>query len=170
MDEITVAPVSIIVNGTNKFERQVSAVRQSSSSALTACLDVRGKVGKEIRESAAHGGMTEVAGHAATGNYRPMAEMLAIRMGEPIFISSRATFEALPDMFKARMHQAMLGKDGGYRTDKKTGALVPGAKLKAARELYELVSSIVEAVAEYHAKRKAEATEAAASTEIRRVA
>lgn len=153
-NEITIAPVSIMVAGANKAERQMSVVRQASGVALTACLDIKGKVGKEIRTGAATTALVDVAKAAASGNYKPLAEMLAIRTGEPVLISSRSTFEALPDMFKARVYQAALGKDGGYRTDKKTGTLVPGAKLKSAEELHALVSKVVEAVAQYHAQRK----------------
>ena len=153
MTEITIAPVSILVEGGKKAERQISALRQSSGSSITACLDVKGAVGKEIRGSAARAGLVDVAKHAASGNYRPMAEMLAIRTGEPILISSRSTFEAMPDIFKARVEQAKLGKEGGYRLDKKSGAMVPGAKLKAALEMLALVEGIVGAVAEYHAQR-----------------
>lgn len=155
MSEITMAPVSIMVNGANKVERQVSAVRQASAPALAACLNIKGKVGKEIRDGAARTGLVDVVRHAASGNYRPLAEMLAIRTGEPILISSRSTFEALPDMFMARVHQAALGKDGGFRLDKKTGTMVEGSKLKQARELHELVSAVVEAVANFHAEREA---------------
>lgn len=170
MNEITIAPVSILVTGTNKAERQMSVVRKASNTALTACLNMKGKVGKEVREGAARGGLIDVAGHAASGNYKPLAEMLAIRTGEPIMISNRSTFEALPDMFAARVEQAKLGKNGGMREDKKTGVLVPGAKLKEALELHALVTEVVRAVAEYHAKRKAEAEAAQQQGELRRVA
>jgi hypothetical protein len=155
MSEITIAPVSILVNGANKVERQMSVVRQAGGSALTACLSIKGSVGKEIRESAARGGLVDVAQHAATGNYKPLAEMLAIRTGEPILISSRATFEALPDIFAAKVEQAKLLKDGGMRFDKKTGVMVEGARLKGARELHKLVSDITAYVAKVHAERQA---------------
>ena len=169
MNEITIAPVSVLVTGANKAERQMSVVRKASNTALMACLNMKGRVGKEVREGAARGGLIDVAGHAASGNYKPLAEMLAIRTGEPIMISNRSTFEALPDMFAARVEQAKLGKNGGMREDK-TGVLVPGAKLKEALELHALVTEVVRAVAEYHAKRKAEAEAAQHQGELRRVA
>lgn len=168
MNEITIAPVSILVEGKNKSERQVSVVRQASASALTACLNIKGKVGAEIRTSAAMGGLVDVANHAATGNYKPLAEMIAIRTGEPIYISSRSTFEALPDVMRAKVYQAKLGKNGGLVTDKKTGALKPGAKLAAAQELLDLVQRIVDAVAKYHADRRADT--AAPAGQLRRAA
>ena len=156
MNEITIAPVSVLVNGSNKAERQLSVVRVASAPAITACLNMGGKVGKEIRESGAKSGLVDVVSAAARGDYKPLAEMLAIRLGEPILISSRSTFEALPDMFAARVERAKLTKTGGMREDKKSGLMVPGASLKLALEMHGLVTNVVRVVAEYHAKRKAE--------------
>lgn len=166
MNEITIAPVSIMVNGSTKAERQVSAVRQAGATALTACLNIKGKVGAEIRSSAARSGLVDIAQHCATGNYKPLAEMLAIRTGEPILISSRATFEALPDIFKAKVHQAALGKDGGFRLDKKSGLMVEGAKLKAANELYQLVEAIHREVASIIEARQAAKIEGGQAAKI----
>lgn len=156
MNELAFSPVSILPNGANKAERQLSVVRVASAPAITACLNMGGKVGKEIRDSGARAGFIDVVAAATNANYKPLAEMLAIRMGEPILISSRSTFEALPDMFAARVERAKLGKNGGMREDKKTGTYVPGAALKLALELHSLVTNVVRVVAEVHAKRKAE--------------
>lgn len=158
MNEITIAPISILVNGANKAERQISVVRQATAAALTASLNVKGKVGKEIRDSGARAGLVDVATHAAKGNYRPLAEMLAIRTGEPIMISGRSTFEALPDIMQAKIEQAKLGKNEGMRLDKKSGALVPGAKLAIAMELKALCVEIVRAAAEFHNQRATQST------------
>ena len=154
-NEVTIAPVSIMVNGANKAERQMSVVHTASSQALTACLDMKGKVGKEIRSGAARTALVDIAHACSVGNYKPLAEMLAIRTGEPILISSRATFDALPDIFMAKVHQAALGKDGGYRLDKKTGLMVAGAKLKLANELHALVVGVTAAAAKITAERQA---------------
>lgn len=170
MNEITIAPVSVLVNGANKAERQMSVVLQASSSALTACLSMKGKVGAEIRSGAARSGLVDIVQHAATGNYKPLAEMLAIRTGEPILISSRATFEALPDIFAAKVAQAKLGKDGGFRLDRKTGAMAEGARLKAANEMHDLVVRVVEATAKTVAQRQANAQAGKIEGGLRRAA
>lgn len=163
MNEITIAPVFVNVTGETKAERQISVVRTASGAALTACINMKGSTGKEIRAGAAQSGFVDIAGHAARGNYKPLAEMLAIRTGEPVVIGSRSTFEALPDIFEARVARAKLAKNGGMREDKKTGALVPGATLRDALELKSIVTDIVRAAAEYHAKRaEAKAAEAIA--------
>lgn len=156
-NEITIAPVSILVEGKTKVERQNSVVRVASSSALTACLSLKGKVGNEIRMGAARSGLEQVASAACNSNYKPLAEMIAIRLGEPIFISNRASFESLPDMFQARIAKAALSKNGGYVTDKKTGALKPGAKLATEMELLDLCQRVIAAVAKYHDERKSNA-------------
>lgn len=162
MQEITISPVSIMVSGSTKAERQISVVRTASSTALTACINMKGTAGKEIRNSAATAGMVDVARHAATGNYRPLAEVLSIRTGEPILISSRATFEALGDIFQTRVYQAKLAKNGGYTTDKKTGTLVPGARLKQAQELADFVAAVHKTVAAIVAERQARTEQQAA--------
>ena len=92
---------------------------------------------------------------ACNSNYKPLAEMIAIRLGEPIFISNRASFESLPDVFHARIAKVKLSKNSGYVTDKKTGTLKPGAKLAAEMELLDLCSRTIAAVAQFHAERKA---------------
>jgi len=149
------SPAIVSVEGKTKADRQISVVRHASSEALTACLNVKGKVGVAIRNNAARSGYTDVATSCAVGNYKSLAEMLAIRLGEPIVISSRASFESLADVFEGKIMQAKLAKNGGMREDKKTGVMVAGSKLATLMELKAIVTEIVGAVAEYHAARKA---------------
>lgn len=148
------APANVLVVGENRGERSLSVVRRATQSALTACMGMGGKVGKEIRSNVAQVGLVDVAQQAANGNYKPLAETLAIRTGEPFIISNRSTFEALPDMMQARIESAKLGKNGGMR-ESKDGILVPGAKLKLAIELHALCVGVVE-----RAKNVAEARKA----------
>jgi len=157
MSNITIAPIVINVDGKTKADRQLSVVRQASSSALTACLNVRGKVGTAIRESAAQSGFVEIAQHCMNSNYRPLAEMLAINLGEPIVISNRASFEALPDLLEAKIMTVKLSKSGGYRTDKKTGSLLSNAKLSMLMQMKAVCTEIINAVAKAHEVRRAEA-------------
>lgn len=151
-----ITPVSVTVEGAKRLDRQLSVVRVADSCALTACLALKGGVGRAIRESGAKAGLVDIATQAANGNYRPLAQMLAIRTGEPILISGKSTFEALPDMFKARIFQAQLGKNDGMRTVKKTGLLADGAKLALARELHGIVCKVTAYAAHVAAERKAE--------------
>jgi hypothetical protein len=156
-NEITMSPISILPVGENKADRQISVVRTATATALTACLSMTGKAGKEIRAQAAHKGLVEIVHDCVNGSYRSLAEMLSIKTGEPVLVSSRSTFEAMPDIYAARVERAKMGKNGGMREDKKTGLMVPGATLKLALELHDEVTRIVRATAEVHARRKAEA-------------
>lgn len=156
MNQITIAPAIVNVSGKTKVERQVSVVRTASQQALTACLSLKGKVGNAIRASAASAGLLDVAAACVNSNYKPLAEMLSIRLGEPMVISNRASFESLPDMFEARIMKCKLAKNDGMRLDKKSGALVAGSKLATEMELKAMVTDIIRAVNEYHATRKAE--------------
>ena len=155
-NQITYAPAIVNVLGKTKVERQVSVVSKASESALTACLAMKGKVGNAIRAEVSHTGLLSVANACFNANYKPLAEMLAIRLGEPIVISNRASFESLPDFFEARVLKARLGKSEGMRTDKKTGTMVAGSKLALEMELKSMVTDIIRCVAEAHAAKKAE--------------
>jgi hypothetical protein len=156
MNQITIAPAIVNVSGKTKVERQVSVVRNASQQALTACLSLKGKVGNAIRANAASAGLLDVAAACVNSNYKPLVEMLSIRLGEPMIVSNRASFESLPDLFEARIMKAKLAKNDGMRIDKKSGALVAGSKLAVEMELKALVTDIIRAVNEYHANRKAE--------------
>jgi hypothetical protein len=157
MSNITINPVIINVDGKTKADRQLSVVRQASSSALTACLNVRGKVGTAIRESASQTGFVEVAQHCMNSHYRPLAEMLAINLGEPIVISNRASFESLPDLLESKIMTVKLSKSGGYRMDKKTGSLVSNAKLSMLMQMKAVCTEIINAVAKAHEVRRQDA-------------
>jgi len=156
MNQITITPAIVNVSGKTKVERQVSVVRNASQQALTACLSLKGKVGNAIRANAASAGLLDVAAACVNSNYKPLVEMLSIRLGEPMIVSNRASFESLPDLFEARIMKAKLAKNDGMRLDKKSGALVAGSKLATEMELKALVTDIIRAVNEYHATRKAE--------------
>lgn len=155
-NQITIAPVIVNVTGKTKVERQVSVVSRASDTALSACLSMKGKVGNAIRAEVTHSGLVSVANACFNANYKPLAEMLAIRLGEPMVITNRASFESLPDFFEARIMKAKLAKNDGMRIDKKTNAMVSGSKLATELELKSMVVNIIRAVAEAHAAKKAE--------------
>lgn len=149
-------PAFVNVTGKTKSERQMSVVLNASGQVLTALSAAKGKVGKFAREETAKLGLGHVARAAAwpTCNYKPAAEYFAARLGEPMVISSRATFEALEDMMSARVAQAKLGKNGGMVECKKTFVLKDGAKLALARELTVIARELVEVAAEMSAEHK----------------
>jgi len=136
--QITIAPVIVEVTGEKKADRQLSVVRHASASAIGACLGITGKVGAEIRMSAVQQNLVEIARAAAwpTCNYRPFAEMLAIRSGTPKTISNRASFESQADVYADMVSTAKLSKSGGYVTSKKTGVQSPNAALKLAMDMH----------------------------------
>ena len=157
-NQITMSPVIINAIGATKVERQFSVVQIASTNALTACIDMKGKVGTAIRQASAQVGMTKVLNDCVNGNYRSLAETISIKLGEPVVISGRATFEALPDMFEAKIMVIKQSKSGGMSTSKKTGITSVGAKLKLHLEIKSLVTDIVTEVSAIHAERKANTT------------
>lgn len=157
MNEISVAPVAILVEGKTRAERQVSVVHHATPQAINACLAMKGKVGNAIREAGARSAIVDIAAHCSAGSYRSLGEYLAIRLGEPMFISNRATFEALPDFFEARIAKVRMGKNAGMREDKKTGLTVPGAKLALEMELKNVCVELIAHARRVHDERKARA-------------
>lgn len=153
MSEImTVVEGRIEVFGKTVTERKMNVVRMAGASACTALLASGGRVGKVAAERIAQGGFVSLADQASRGNYRQVAEYFAAELGAPIIISKRADFEALPSRMEELVEKAKLAKNGGFRTDKKTGVEVPGAALLRAIRLHgvacDLVAGAAAAVAE----------------------
>lgn len=161
-NEISVAPVSIMVEGKTRAERQVSVVHHATPQAINACIAMKGKVGNAIREAGARSAIVDIAQHCASGSYRSLGEYLAIRLGEPIVISNRASFESLPDIFQARIMKAKLAKNEGMRLDKKTGLMVAGSKLALEMELKNICVELVAHARQVNEERKAKAAALAA--------
>ena len=142
-----------------KAENRLAVVQNASTGAALALVGVGGAIGKAARHTAATAGVEKIARDAGSGNYRGVAEYLAVILGKPIVISNRGSFEALPDMVEGFVLAAKAGKNGGMRESK--GVLVPGAALKAALEAHAAACWIVararEVAEERAAKRAADA-------------
>lgn len=157
MFDITVAPVIVNPVGATAQERKLDVVHSTQSShVLAALVSEKGKLGQAARSRFASGGQTGIVQQAASGNYRPMAEYFAARTGDAFVISGRAAFEALPDLFEARILTAKKAKNGGMRVNS-DGVDVAGPKLALAMEMKAIA---VEAIAEckrIHEERRAKA-------------
>ena len=161
-----ITPANIQVFGKTKTERSLSVVQQATAYTKMALCNAKGKVGQTARAGLANGGIMAVAKQAAypTCNYVPAGEYFAAILGEPMFISNRATFESLADQMEARIAKAKLAKNGGYVTDKKTGAEKPGATLARAMELKAAAVEMIAAAKQFTEEFKAKAAESKALT------
>lgn len=124
-----------------KAENRLAIVNGASTGAALALVGVSGAIGKIARHTATAAGVEKIARDAGHGNYRGVAEYLAVVLGKPIIISNRGSFEALPDMVEGHVLSAKAGKNGGMRESK--GVLVPSAALKAALEAHAAACWIV---------------------------
>lgn len=158
-------PAVIDVIGKTKTERQLSVVHQASTQTKLALANAKGKVGVAARNGIAYTGIQSIAKAAAwpTCNYKPSGEYFAAQLGEPIVISNRAAFESLADQMEARIMKAKMGKNGGYVTDKKTGAQKPGATLAKLMELKANAVELVAAAKSFTDEAKAQRAEAKAA-------
>lgn len=147
------APAIVEVVGQTKTERQLSVVAQCDGYTKMALANAKGKIGMAVRNGVANGGLMGIAKQAANGNYKPVAEYIAARTGKPFVISNRASFESLADQFEMNIMAAKSAKNGGYTTDKKTGALKPSAAHALALELKAIATELIANAAAYHAER-----------------
>lgn len=151
--ETTFAPAIIDVTGTTKIERQLSVVANASGQTRMALANAKGKLGLAVRNGVANAGLEMIAKQASSGNYKPCAEYIAARTGKPFVISSRSSFESLPDQFEMSIMAAKSAKNGGYVLDKKSGAMKPSATHALALELKAIAIELVANAAAFHAER-----------------
>ena len=168
MFEVTVAPVIVNPIGATASERKLDVIHNTQSMpVLLALMTEKGKVGQAARNRAATGGQVGIVQQAASGNYRPLAEYFAARLGEAIVISGRASFEALPDLFESKILTARKAKNGGMKVSAE-GTEVPGPKLALAMECKAIAVECIAECKRIHAERmekaqaEADAIEAAA--------
>ena len=158
MELATFTPAIVNVTGKTKTERQLSVVQDASYYTKMALANAKGKVGLSARNGVANGGVQAIAKQAAfpSCNYLSAGDYFAAQLGEPMVISNRAAFESLPDQFEARIMKAKMAKNGGYVTDKKTGALKAGATLAKLMELKAVATDMVADAEAYTADAKAQ--------------
>lgn len=164
IDTITFAPAIINVEGKTATERKLSVFNNATESAQLALVSAGGKVGKLAVNQAARTGLAHIISQCSHADYRGLAEYLAGMTGKPMVISSRASFQALPDLFEASIMAAKCKKSGGFVTDKKTGALKPNAELALAMNLKAICTEVIAHAEEIIAKRIAERQAAKALT------
>lgn len=140
---VSYGPAIIEVSGKTKTERQLSVVHNASTQTKLALASAKGKVGVAARTGIAFTGLKAIAQAAAKANYHPAAQYFAARLGQPMVITNRASYESLPDTFEAMVMKAKMAKGGGYTECKKTGALKPSAAHALAMELKAIAVELV---------------------------
>lgn len=158
MNQVTTTEQGVVIvapQGGKASERMLDVVNTTQNpSVLDALLNAKGKVGKCARERKAHHGAVDIVRHAASGNYRPLAEYLAALTGDAVVISGRSTFEALPDFYEQRVIAAQSGKNGGMKIGADSVS-VAGPKLALALRMKAICVDAVRGAAELHAQRAA---------------
>jgi hypothetical protein len=163
MSNVYGMPAIVNVSGKNKVERQLSVVTHASGEARQALVNAKGKVGAAVRSSIALAGLYRIAEAASLGNYKPAAEYFAAKLGQPMIISNRASFEALGDLFTAMVMRAKMAKNGGYVMTKKGDTVMSGPHKAAVELLADAEYLIAQKEALYAAR--AEAAQAAEPVE-----
>lgn len=171
MSNFTNATVQLIAE--SKLNRQRSAAMNSDSAVVSASFNLGGKIGKEIRNGAIAAGRTEIQRAVSNGNFKPLAQFLALQFGESVYLRNQADFFALENRMQVAVDNAQSGKNRGMivKTNKTTGETTEtmGARLIDALELQAFVVDLIAmtkfAIAEA-AERKELETEERAMAEI----
>lgn len=127
----------------SKIARQRSVAMSSDSAVVTASFNLGGKIGKEIRNGAIAAGRTEIQRAVSNGNFRPLAQFLALQFGESVYLKNQADFFALENRMQVAVDNARSGKNRGMIVNKKTGEEKMGARLIDALELQAFVGDLV---------------------------
>lgn len=138
--------------GKTSTDKRLSVVRSAGVNASLLLAAHGGKVGKEAARQGAIQGLDGLIRECANADYRGLAQYIGGLTGSAVCISSRASFESLPDRFEEAIQVAKAGKNGGYSSD----GTKPGAKLALALSLKAFTTELVGAVQKIHAERKAQ--------------
>lgn len=137
-------PVSVCVEGRTATEKRMSVVDQGITSITSAALaNVKGKLGTAIRGDMAARGKDATVNAAAVGNYRPLAEQIAILTGTSVHVRTKNDFLALGYALGRELDTVLAKKNGGL-TSKGT----PNAARAALEEAIALVERCYAAYAE----------------------
>jgi hypothetical protein len=147
----TVVAGQVIPTGKTATDKKLSVVRTANLNASLMLAAHGGKVGKEAARQGALQGLDGLVRECANADYRGLASYIGALTGAAVCISSRASFESLPDRFEEAVQTARMGKNGGYSADGSKA----GAKLAIALTLKAFAVDMVAAVSAVHAERKA---------------
>ena len=142
-------PARVQVSGKTTTDKRLSVINTASEATKLFASNMKGKVGDAARGGLQEQGFNMIAGAAAKGNYRPLAECLAMLQAENINITTRASFESLVDRFDAKMEQLEAeGKQYNKGGDKLSSKYATYAQCVA------LIKGVQLAVSEYFASQK----------------
>ena len=151
---IDFAPARVILRGETATERRVNLIRSGSATTALYFANAKGKMGGAARETISGMGARRMVKEVRTGNYRSAAECLAGLLGHSVVITSRASWESIPDRLESELADL---KGGGYK--EKDGIMTATPKRVAIESAIALVAGIREGV---EALIQSEATERAA--------
>ena len=147
----TVVAGQVTPIGKTATDKKLSVVRTAGINASLMLAAHGGKIGKEAARQGALQGLDGLVRECANADYRGLASYIGALTGAAVCISSRASFESLPDRFEEAVQTARMGKNGGYSADGSKA----GSKLAIALTLKAFTVDMVAAVSAVHAERKA---------------
>lgn len=143
------SPAHVQLVGKTATERKLALVPDLHAAAAACLIGEKGKVGEAIRTRFAHGGEAKVATALLDGNYLPLAQALAMKLGRNIVINRRQ------DVLSMRwaLENELVNLPNGGRN--KAGD-DDSAKAKAIRAAMAFVAEVQAQADSMHAKRQAD--------------
>lgn len=137
---VSFVPAQVQVSGKTATEKRLSVIKGADESVILYASSMKGKVGTEARNGLAEIGFNKIAKQAASGNYKPLAQALAIQLGENVYITTRASFESLGDRFLQKMDELELAGKKWTQSDKLS------SKYATLAQCLEMVNTVQECV------------------------
>jgi len=152
--EVIDAVANVIVTGKTANDKRLSIIATASSATVMFAASMKGKAGIVARESLQRQGTGMMFFAARKGNYKPLAEMLALLGAEPVSISNRESFMSLLDRYQPKL-AALLMEDKAFKNDKMTAkATVLDNSIRLIKETYAAVEAIIKQEREDKAERE----------------
>lgn len=140
------APVNVQVTGKTMKDKRLSVINNTNDrltmAAAAYLANMKGKVGEAVRDRISVNGEFMIAKNVLDGNYKPLAQAIAVRLGKNITLTSRKDYEALRWTFEYELGNLRNGgvSSSGKDTDAKKQLV---AVLQLLAEVQQQVDAIV---------------------------
>ena len=118
--DILDAVAIVSVTGKTSTDRRLSVITKATNATKLFASGLKGKLGNAARAGLQEQGTGMMFMSARNGNYRPLAEILALICAEPVSITNRSSFESLLDRYQPKLDALVMSDKVYGKNDKVT--------------------------------------------------
>jgi hypothetical protein len=122
-------PAVVSVDGKTASDKRLSVVAKGSESTQLFAVTMGGKVGKAARSNILDSVTDKIAIQTARNNYRPLAEAMALVLGEPVSVTVKAHHNTVLPMLIDRYEPMLTQLETSGKMYSATGKLSAKAKM-----------------------------------------